>query len=582
MPIVQQGTLNTTSLIVPDIYVQIVPPQLLELNGVPTNVLGMVGTASWGPVNAPTTIGSMADYARLFGAMQARRHDLGTAVAAAVLQGANNFRCVRVTDGTDKAAQAVIAAQVVHLPKPPVEKPKPPEEDKPNPPQSPTEPPTDKPKPPEEAPQKPPKHPKPPKETLPDEPNDEDIEQTLAARTCLTFTSRYTGSLGNTIQVTLNAGSQAGTWRIVVSMPGLVPETFDNLAKDLTGKTRWQAFADAINQGQPGLRGPSQFITAQAGEAQDVPSVTRLTLKGGTDGADQVNSHTLLGQDGLLRTGLYALRNTGVSIACLVDADDADTWSAQAAFAQQEGVYLIAVGKLGETINQAIATKQTKGIDSYAFKLMLGDGCYFNDPVNGVRLISPQGFVAGRLANLSPAESSLNKPLFGIVGTQISHENRTYSNAELQQLAEAGIDVITNPIPAGRQFGVRIGHNTSTNAVIQGDNYTRMTHFIAATLDRGMGLFVGRLHSVDERRKVATTLSHFFSNLESQGLIGDANGGAAFSVQIDQRNNPPERVSLGYLQADVKVKYLSIIEKFLINVEGGQSVQVARQSTLNQ
>ena len=46
MPISQQGNVNTTALIVPDLYVQIVPPQNLILNGVPTNILGVVGTAS--------------------------------------------------------------------------------------------------------------------------------------------------------------------------------------------------------------------------------------------------------------------------------------------------------------------------------------------------------------------------------------------------------------------------------------------------------------------------------------------------------------------------------------------------------
>ena len=41
MPTVPQGTLNTTALVVPDLYVQIVPPQSLVLNGVPTNTLLM-------------------------------------------------------------------------------------------------------------------------------------------------------------------------------------------------------------------------------------------------------------------------------------------------------------------------------------------------------------------------------------------------------------------------------------------------------------------------------------------------------------------------------------------------------------
>ncbi|MFX6834697.1 hypothetical protein ABTH32_20095, partial [Acinetobacter baumannii] len=77
------------------------------------NILGVVGTASWGPVNAATTIGDMAGYARQFGAIQARKYDMGTIVATAVLQGANNFRCVRVTDGTDAAASAVVQTNCI-------------------------------------------------------------------------------------------------------------------------------------------------------------------------------------------------------------------------------------------------------------------------------------------------------------------------------------------------------------------------------------------------------------------------------------------------------------------------------------
>ncbi|MGC7986160.1 phage tail protein, partial [Salmonella enterica] len=71
------------------------PPQNTLINGLPTNILGIVGTAQWGPVNAPTTIGDMTGYAQTFGAVQNRKYDMGTQVALAVLQGANNFKCVR-------------------------------------------------------------------------------------------------------------------------------------------------------------------------------------------------------------------------------------------------------------------------------------------------------------------------------------------------------------------------------------------------------------------------------------------------------------------------------------------------------
>ena len=113
MPIVQQGSINTTALVVPDLYVQIVPPQNLVLNGVPTNVIGVVGTASWGPVGQPVIVATMADYAQSFGPILARKYDMGTQVATAVQQGAQNFRCVRVTDNTDSAAQTILAGTTV-------------------------------------------------------------------------------------------------------------------------------------------------------------------------------------------------------------------------------------------------------------------------------------------------------------------------------------------------------------------------------------------------------------------------------------------------------------------------------------
>ncbi len=175
MPIVQQGSINTTALVVPDLYVQIVPPQNLVLNGVPTDIVGVVGSASWGPVGQPVIVGSMSDYAVAFGPVVARKYDMGTQVATAVQQGAQNFRCVRATDGTDTAASL----------------------------------------------------------TLPS--------------IGFVFTAARTGSLGNQISVTLSNGSKAGTWRLTVALPGLVPEVFDNVAG--SGAAFWQALASAVNAG---------------------------------------------------------------------------------------------------------------------------------------------------------------------------------------------------------------------------------------------------------------------------------------------------------------------------------------------
>jgi len=127
---------------------------------------------------------------------------------------------------------------------------------------------------------------------------------------------------------------------------------------------------------------------------------------------------------------------------------------------------------------------------------------------------------------------------------------------------------------------VRFGRNTSSNAVINGDNYTRMTNYIAYSLNAAMGMYVGQLQTTQERLNAKNTIQTFLSNMQQQNMIGDVNGGPAYAVVLDSSNNPSSRVALGYQQADVKVVYLSVVEYFIVNVEGGQSVSIQVQATL--
>jgi phage tail sheath protein FI len=513
MPIVQQGSINTTALVVPDLYVQIVPPQNLVLNGVPTNVVGVVGTASWGPIAQPVIIATMADYARSFGPVIARQYDMGTQIATAVQQGAQNFRCVRVSDGTDTAAQVVVPGLTV------------------------------------------------------------------------AFTGLYTGSLGNQISLALQAGSGANTWRLIITLPGLQPEVYDNLTG--TGAQFWLALAAAVNMGQGPQRGPSQLVIASAGGATAPPVAFATTLGAstpGSDGASTVLSVQLVGTDVPPRTGMYALRGQGCGIAVLADSDDPTQWTTQAAFGLQEGVYMILTGPPGDTIQNAVTVMQEAGLDSYSAKLMFGDWLWWSDQVNTtIRLVSPQGFAAGRLANLSPEQSSLNKQIYCVVGSQISGspgsgQSTSYSAADLAVLLGAGIDVICNPQPGGSYWGVRGGFNSSSNQAINGDNYTRLTNYIAATLAAGMGQYVGQVINADLFRSIRSCQLSFLQNMFSQGLLGSTDGSLPFSVICDTSNNPASRTGLGYVQSDAQVQYQSINEKFIVNVEGGQTVQVSVQT----
>ncbi len=512
MPISQAGALNTTALIVPDLYVQIVPPQTIILNGVPTDVVGVVGTASWGPVGEAVIVASMTDYSRAFGPVVVRKYDMGTPVAAAVQQGAANFRCVRATDGTDTASAFQVPG------------------------------------------------------------------------TSFVFTALYTGSLGNQIGVVLANGSKAGTWRLSVSLPGLSPEVFDNIGG--SGGAFWQALADAVNIGLGPQRGPSQIVVAAPGATAVAPTPfvwDFSTGQAGTDGAS-VSATMLVGTDITPRRGMYALRAQRCSIALLADADDSTQWTAQASFGISEGAYMILTGPPGDTITNAVAVKQAVGLDTYAAKMMLGDWLWWNDQANGVmRIISPQGFVAGRLANLSPEQSSLNKPLYAVVGSQKSGmpgsgQMTSYAAAELAELLQNGIDVVANPQPAGSFWGVRGGHNASSNAATNGDNYTRLTNYVAATLAAGMGQYVGQVVNAALFRRIRATQLAFLQAMLGQGMLGSTDGALPFSVVCDTSNNPLSRTGLGYVQSDAQVQYQAINEKFIVNIEGGQTVQVQRQT----
>lgn len=506
--ITQQGALNTTALVVPDLYVQLVPPAATVLNGVPSNVIGVVGSASWGPVGQPVVIGTMAEYAQSFGAVMNRPFDMGTHVAIAIQQGATAFRCVRVTDSTEAAATGSGPAG------------------------------------------------------------------------CISFKAIYPGSVGNLITISLAAGSKAGSWAAIIGLPGQAPERFDNI--EGSGAGFWTALAAAINTGIGQTTAlASRLVIAAVQGGTTAPAAAGFTLSGGTDGATGITAAALAGTTAPL-SGMYALTGQGCAILDLCDATDPTHWPDVEVFAASEGIYAMLAGPAGDTIANAVATKATAGIDSAAVKLLFGDWLAWWDATNETeRLVSPQAFAAGRLANLSPEQSGLNKPLYAIGGSQGvglpgSGLTQAYSYAELEQLFTAGIDLITTPSPGGQtNWSLRLGHNSASNPAISSDSYTRLTNYIAATLAAGMGLYVGHVINTALLRSIRSTLLGFLANLQGQGILGSTDGSTPFAVLCDNINNPASRTALGYVQADVQIRYQGINEKFIVNLDAGASVLVS-------
>lgn len=487
---------------VPDAYINIVTPQTPLVGEVQTDLIGVVGTASWGPVNAPVPLSTPQDYQSLFGPVQARKYDLGTPIAAAQLQGASNFMAVRVTDGTDVAASVVVQAS------------------------------------------------------------------------CITITSKYTGSLANGDTFTLAAGSAANTTKAILSHAGATAEIFDNISG--SGNAFWVNLASAINNGQSGLRGPSAYFVATAGAGTATPTLATSTLASGADGVTTITASVLIGADTGTRSGMYALRGIGPHILVLADADSSSAWPTEVAFVLQELGYVLLVGPAGEYTTPAtvVSNLATAGVDSYAAKYLVGDWVYFLDAANGgvPRMISPQGFAAGLLATQDPSASGLNKEIQGIVGTQKSYAKQKYSTADIAVFGAGRCDFITNPAPGGPYFALRQGRNTSSNLAINGDNYSRMNPYLAARIATVAGQFIGEINTVDEQKQLLGAVDAALFEDWQAGRLSNPQGTQPYSVSIDNT-----KAALGYQILNIRAQLGPIIAILQVNIQAGQTVQVASQ-----
>lgn len=526
MPISQYGVLNTTALTVPDLYVQIVPPQIISLNGVPSNVVGIVGTASWGAVNNAVVAGSYGQYAALFGPIQARRYDMGTVLTIAQQQGAANFRCVRVTDGSDVATSLTITGGITLT---------------------------------------------------------AFYTGSLGNSTTVSFAAA-SGGTGSKVTVACPGLVTEVFDNIVpgtLSAWAAIAAAINNGLPNGTPASKILIASGAAATGSPALQSYSLAAggagTTSTAGTDGAAAVTATTLVG-VDGA------------GSARSGMYSLRGQSCGAIGLADCAASAAWSAQAAFGISEGAYMVDTGPSGDTIGNAVATLAGSGARGSWLKMMFGDWLWWTDPVNGfVRLVSPLGFVLGQLGASAPNQATLNKQLFGIVASQRSGLNSgastgTYSAAELGSLVGGGWDVITNPGAAAVPIWTcRTGHNSNaTIGSAQSDSYTRMNNYIAATLLAGMGAYVGQPITPTLFANIRATQIGFLQTLLNAGyLCLNGDGSLPFSVKCDASNNPQGRTSLGYVQSDDAVTIEGINEKFLVNLQAAASV-VTSQSAVAQ
>lgn len=634
MPVFLDGQQNLAALTVPGVYGDIILPTPMLL-GTPTNIEGLVGVGSWGPLNALIPISKPSDAAVYIGAPMVRSYDLSSYVSAATQVGGSiGFMCVRVSDGTDVAASVAVQSGAVTIsarysgilgngikfsiqsgtqvgsymgivsfagmvP------------EQFNNIVGPTA----------------------ATGTATFSANPAPSDVLTINGTAVTFVaSAPTGSqvlIGATLPATLanlltmlnasadtglvkstyglagsvltitasqtsNAGAQAGSGGNALTLAKTSTAITVSAATLLGGVGTWQLFwtnlAAAINAGTP-YRGPSVYVTATAGTSTLVPTLSAtVSLAGGTDGASGVTDATLIGQDIVPRKGMYALRNSNCDGFTLCDLSSTAYYASIVSFALSETMLAVLGTGSGDTIANALSVRVNSGVDSPWLWLIMGDWPTFSDSVNPSRLINPSAFGLGIIGNLSPQQSPLNKPLQGISATQRSTLGQTYSDTELSIINTGGIDVVLPPSssPGGYYYSFATGRNASSNTAASGIEYTRMTNFlIRAAQSKAAGSFVGQLQSIqpnDKTRANAKSLFDGFSAQLASSEVGLGIGGVGmidtpWLVQCDLNNNPPNLQALGYLFLYWQVRYLNVIRYFVVKFQGGGNVSVNVQST---
>jgi len=385
----------------------------------------------------------------------------------------------------------------------------------------------------------------------------------------ITYGSGYFLAVGAPITITLTGGGAGspGTYTAVASF--------------------WAALATAINNGNT-QRARSDYIVFTPGSSTAAPTTgTIITLSGGTDGAAGVGTSQLVGVDGLAtnRTGMYALRGSGMDAFELCDCVDTAPWGAMLALGIQEGAYPVSVAPLGTSISDTVALRQTAGIDDPQFKLLTGDWPGFYDQYFGARIVSPAAFALGLFGNLSPEQGTINKPLTGVLYTQTSLSGVPVASADLAVAETGGVDVIGKSSDLGVDyFTLLTGRNSSSNTIARGDEYTRLTNYLIKTFMQVGRQFVGRLQSQQNTDPTRIAALHTFDSF-CQTLKDPSSGSGGYGLIDDFQNiclgpndpgtnNTAATIQAGDLFLTSRVRYLSVVRYFVVNLFGGNNVSV--------
>src|SRR5579875_654041 len=491
--------------------------------GPQTNLCVVVGAANWGPKNVLTPFDSNSIFS-VFGNLTANVYSLVRG-ALTMMPEATNFSGIRVTDGNDTPATLKL--------------------------------------------------------------NDS------TSTAVLTGTAVYTGSYPNK-QAYIRADLQSGTltnnpvFTITVGFPGSNPLVYPNIVGYATlgsgyAQATFIANALAALNGTAPNSTPNPWFVFSAGTSANAPQTgTPFFASGGTDGASNIKSTTLVGTDGQVgRTGMYAARG-GVAMGqiVLVGLSDVSQFQNLATFCMQESCIGFLSMPSGNTAQSAVAAKVgASASNDFVVTTCFWD--YVQDQISGQKLlVDPSCKIAGIIAAQPTYMYVGNKPRGGAVGV-ISTERSVLgpiSQGEQALLQQNNLLYLTNQMPrGGGLWGLPFGSASSGAAI----NDVRMRNFIAISVLNILGPFVGEMQTAKPsdptRAQMKAALTAFLQSLMNPANSSNA---AIADFEVDDTTlGSPTNIPNGYALFTVNVTTLSGI-KFAIafvNVGGTVQIQTASQ-----
>lgn len=389
-----------------------------------------------------------------------------------------------------------------------------------------------------------------------------------------TATAFYTGTVGDDITITFADGTVDEAVTATIELPGYLTEVYANIPAPSSSGAFWTNFANAVNNGIAGQSAPSSLIAFTVASSTKPPALGTFSLTGGANGSTPTTDD-LLGTDGTgsSRTGAYLIRGSGATAFGIAGFTDDTGWSTLAALCESEGILAVSAVPEGTSWSSGASDLQGANATNDFLKLMTGDSWLaVNDAVLGNISVSPIGLQVGLRCAVTPAGSTLNKPSLGFGNApfyQTAGYGTTYSSDDIAEIQNSGFDVISNYLQ---------GYLTNTTGVVTSgkqDQYPVLTAYIARNLGIIANRFIGDTQSSSSndstRAAAAAAINAFFTTIASY-IDGTP------SVDLGTDLNTPTTVGSGFLIGSVQVRYLGIVQQFILNYQGGTTVQVVAQS----